>query len=137
MYDDVNEFFWSRENIDKLLPLGDAADKQSQSGLNATLAYEELRMRFRDAAYEGGDPSKPTKGGFASYFKKTFLELVSVPTVLYIYSRVLILHSWTWHLLLLLGLHDEWEWKHVCIPALTHCILKLLQQRHEMTIDER
>ena len=136
MYDDVNEFFWWRENVDKLLPLGDGADKQSQSGLNPTLAYEALRSKFREAAYEDPmDPSKPRKDGFNGYFKKTFIELVSVPTVLYIYSRVLIIHSWAWHLLLALGFHDEWEWKVICIPTLTHSVLKLLQQWHEMGID--
>ena len=49
--DDINEFFWSREAVDTLLPQGDGADKQS-FGLNATLAYGELRTKMREAAMD-------------------------------------------------------------------------------------
>ena len=91
------EFFWSSASVDRLLPLGDGADKQSHASLNATLAYEELRSKLRDAAFDD------EKVDLSHYFKKTFLEVVSVPTVLYVYSRVLIMHSWAWHLVLVLG----------------------------------
>ena len=89
-YDDVNEFFWSREAVDTLLPQGDGADKQS-FGLNATLAYAELRTKMRESVTEGA------KFGLGRYFKKTFFETVSLPAVLYVFSRVLIMHAVAWH----------------------------------------
>ena len=125
MYDDTNEFFWSREGIDRLLPQGDSADKQS-FGLNATLAYSELRTKLREAA--------ESKRGLGTYFQKTFLETVSVPAVLYVFSRILIMHAVAWHLCIVLSFAQSWTWQHLCIPTLTHSVLTLGVKKYEMTV---
>ena len=125
MYDDVNEFFWSRSKIEKLL-------NHPQHGLalgkSAHLAYEALRSTLRAANESDGGPAHE----LSKLFTKTFKETVSVARVLYVFSRVLILHSAAWHACLVTAFFEELKWRYLCTVTLTHATLKMLVHIYEM-----
>ena len=97
-YDDVNEFFWSRENLDALLMLSNTrrSDKQSLGVDFTTVAYETLRSRLTAGAEGAGghaDASRDVQVLLSRHFRKTFHEVVSAGRVIYALHRVLLLHQ--------------------------------------------
>ena len=129
-YDDVNEFFWSRENVELLLRTPkDEAERFVALGSKATAAYHTLRANLRHAVESRGGAAHELR----HYFSKTYVESVSMCRVLYVFSRVLIPHCVAWHALLAVAFYKSMHWRYVCTCAATHAILKLAASLYELS----
>ena len=126
MYDDVNEFFWARANIDRLMRMEDG--KQLAVGDKAHLAYETVRSKLRRAKESAQGPAYE----LLYYFHKTFRETVSLYRVLYVFARVLVLHAVAWHGCLTIAFFKSTKWRYTCQPVLTHALLKICLHLYEL-----
>ena len=83
MYDDANEFFWSRANIDALIKRVSTAGPAAVERVESHLGYAALRARLG-----GGDAAKGAEACQA-LLHKTFSERPSWLAALYGFRRVL------------------------------------------------
>lgn len=134
MYDDVNEFFWRRANLELLLrDSKQPKDKQVALGVKATRAYHTLRANLLHALHSQNGVVHELR----RCFKKTYFERVSMSRVIYIFSRILIPHCVAWHALLLVAFYDDTSWRYVSHATATHAFLKLLTKIYEILPENR
>ena len=149
MYDDVNEFFLSRANVDALLKRG--TNKVDQ--VHSHQGYAALRARL-GVAVERGDG-----GGLQELLHKTFTERPGWAAALYGFRRVILLNAVALHAMLISAIanvlceheaklavpdftekalrrqaeeaclrskYGDNHWKLVCTATMTHAALQLL-----------
>ena len=95
MYDDANEFFWSRANIDALIiRTPTTSEPAAVERVESHLGYAALRARLG-----GGEAAKGAEV-FRALLRKTFSERPSWLAALYGFRRVLLLNGVALHAML-------------------------------------
>ena len=138
MYDDVNEFFWDRTNLEKLLRTQHASAKDDPNatvaiGAHARHAYHALRTNMASALRSKHGVVREMR----ALFKKTHFERVSMSRVIYVFSRVLIPHAVAWHALLLVAFYDSVAWRCVSPALVTHATCRALTKLYELVPGNR
>lgn len=109
MYDDVNECFWQRTQLETInQPLLSSIPREAEGAV--LTAYTTLQQRLaqtnmedgatsRDALVDGEDDTIQWRKRMSTYFKKTYREKTSWTHVYHIFYRVISWHIITLHIL--------------------------------------
>mmetsp|Transcript_2084 Transcript_2084/g.7452 ORF Transcript_2084/g.7452 Transcript_2084/m.7452 type:complete len:1929 (-) Transcript_2084:164-5950(-) len=116
-YDDLNEFFWDRTLLRELVcdDNQDRLPKEVPKSRDGTSAYQQLRQRLTCTTPE-------LKNVFLAG-GKTYRERRSWFHVYYSFHRVVILHLFTFHIIMVAAF-SGWGWKYLTTASLTHAALR-------------